>query len=79
MLFAYNLNNDAAGGCHDSDIGLTEFGRAIVHEMNRLGMIVDCSHASFCTTMDIMAQSSKPVVFSHSNPLGVWEHEQRVA
>ncbi len=79
MLFAYNLNNDAAGGCHDSDIGLTEFGRAIVHEMNRLGMIVDCSHASFRTTMDIMAESSKPAVFSHSNPTGVWEHERNIS
>jgi len=78
MLFAYNLNNDAAGGCHDSDMGLTEFGRAIVREMNRLGMIVDCSHAAYQTTMDIMAESSIPVVFSHSNPIVICEHERNI-
>jgi len=78
MLFAYNLNNDAAGGCHDSDIGLTDFGRDIVHEMNRLGIIVDCSHASLHTTLDIMAESSKPVVFSHSNPVSIWQHQRNI-
>ncbi len=78
MLFAYNLNNEAAGGCHDTDIGLTDFGRAIVREMNRLGIIVDCSHASLHTTLDIMAESSKPVVFSHSNPDSVWKHQRNI-
>jgi membrane dipeptidase len=78
MLFAYNLNNAAAGGCHDKDMGLTEFGREIVCEMNRLGMIVDCSHAAYQTTMDIMAESSKPVVFSHSNPTNVCEHQRNI-
>ena len=78
MLFAYNLNNEAAGGCHDTDMGLTEFGRSIVREMNRLGIIVDCSHASLQTTLDIMAESTKPVVFSHSNPRAVWEHQRNI-
>ena len=78
MLFAYNLDNDAAGGCHDSGRGLTEFGRAVVREMNRVGMIVDCSHASEQTTLDIMAESSKPVVFSHSNPSGLWDHQRNI-
>ena len=78
MLFAYNLINEAAGGCHDKDMGLTEFGREIVHEMNRLGMIVDCSHAAYQTTMDIMTESSKPVVFSHSNPSNVCQHQRNI-
>ena len=78
MLFAYNLNNEAAGGCHDMDMGLTKFGRSIVHEMNRLGMIVDCSHASLRTTLEIMEESSKPVVFSHSNPVSVWAHQRNI-
>ena len=79
MLFAYNLNNAAAGGCHDDDSGLTDFGRQVVHEMNRVGMIVDCSHAGFRTTLDIMHESSKPVVFSHSNPSALWLHQRNIS
>ncbi len=78
MLFAYNLNNEAAGGCHDTAMGLTDFGRSIVREMNRLGIIVDGSHASLQTTLDIMQESSKPVVFSHSNPVSVWDHQRNI-
>ena len=68
MLFAYNLNNSAGGGCHDTDIGLTTFGRDVVEEMNRVGMVVDCSHSAYRTTMEAMEISKDPVVFSHSNP-----------
>ncbi len=78
MLFAYNLNNEAAGGCHDDDIGLTSFGKAIVEEMNRIGVVIDCSHTSFKTTMDIMSHTSKPVVFSHSNPSAIWKHQRNI-
>jgi len=68
MLFAYNLNNKAGGGCHDTDIGLSTFGRNVVEEMNRVGMVVDCSHSGYRTTMEAMEISKDPVVFSHSNP-----------
>ncbi len=78
MLFAYNLNNSAGGGCHDRDTGLSEFGRAVLGEMNRVGMIVDCSHAGYQTTMDLMQESTAPVVFSHSNPRAVWDHERNI-
>ena len=46
MLFAYNINNLAGAGCHDEDTGLTDFGRAVIDEMNRVGMIIDCSHSN---------------------------------
>ncbi|MFT5506756.1 MAG: membrane dipeptidase [Gammaproteobacteria bacterium] len=78
MLFAYNLSNTAAGGCHDRNQGLSQFGREIVAEMNRLGMIVDCSHAAHQTTMDIIQTSTRPVVFSHSNPDQVWAHPRNI-
>ncbi len=78
MLFAYNLNNKAAGGCHDKDMGLSSFGKEIVHEMNRVGMIVDCSHAGARTTFDIMAESVAPLVFTHSNPTAVCEHQRNI-
>jgi len=47
--------------------GLTPFGRDVVAECNRLRIIVDCAHASFATTMDVLAQSSRPVMLSHSH------------
>ncbi len=78
MVFAYNLDNAAAGGCHGIDTGLTDFGQKIIAEMNRTGMIVDCSHAAYKTTMDIMAASQRPVVFSHSNPMQVWGHQRNI-
>jgi len=78
MLFAYNLNNAASGGCHDTDIRLTEFGHAVVREMNRVGIIVDCSHASYRSTMDMMSTSTRPVVFSHSNPVAVCDHQRNI-
>jgi membrane dipeptidase len=47
--------------------GLTAFGREVVAECNRLGMIIDCAHATFATTADVLAQSSRPVMISHSH------------
>jgi len=78
MLFAYNLTNAAAGGCHDDDPGLSDFGAEILGEMNRVGMIVDASHTGFRTSMDLIEQSETPVVFSHSNPTSLWQHQRNI-
>ena len=78
MLFAYNLNNRAGGGCHDQDAGLTEFGRDVVRQMNNVGMVVDCSHTGYRTTMDAMELSSDPVIFSHSNPRALVDHGRNI-
>jgi membrane dipeptidase len=45
--------------------GLSRFGRDVVAECGRLGIVVDCAHASFATTMDVLAVSSQPVIISH--------------
>lgn len=79
MLMAYNRNNALGGGCQDDDQGLTAFGREVVAEMNRVGMVVCCSHTGFRTTMDVMEHSRQPVIFSHSNPLGVWQHKRNIS
>lgn len=79
MLFAYNLSNTSAGGCHDTDTGLTGFGADIVAEMNRVGMIVDCSHVGRKSTLDIMECAQQPVVFTHSNPLALCDHQRNIA
>lgn len=78
MLFAYNRNNLAGGGCHDEDVGLTPFGRDVIHAMNRVGMMVDCSHSAYRTTMEAMEVSEAPVIFSHSNAWGLCRHGRNI-
>jgi membrane dipeptidase len=78
MLMAYNRNNSLGGGCHDADSGLTPFGRQVLQEMRRVGMVPCCSHTGFRTTMDVMEQAGGPVIFSHSNPLGAWRHYRNI-
>lgn len=78
MLFAYNLNNIAGGGCHDDDHGLQPFGRQMIDEMNRLGMFVDVSHCGYTTTMDVFNYSDRPVIFSHANPRALCDHERNI-
>lgn len=78
MHFVYNLNNEAGGGCQDDDQGLTDFGRALVDEANRLGILLDMSHVGLRSTMEIMERSNKPVVFSHSNPRALVDHPRNL-
>lgn len=78
MLFAYNLNNLAGGGCHDGNEGLTAFGRAVIKEMNRVGMMVDCSHTAYRTTMEAMEASAAPVIFSHSCAKAIHGHGRNI-
>jgi len=78
ILFAYNLNNLAGGGCHDEDVGLTDFGRAVIDEMNRLGMFVDVTHCGHRTSIEAMEYSKCPVIFSHSNPRTLCNHERNI-
>mgnify|MGYP001799653554 FL=1 len=58
--------------------GLSDLGKDLVREANRLGMIVDASHASDDALRDMMAVSTTPVILSHSGPDGVFEHARNV-
>jgi len=75
---AYNRDNSIAGGCHGSDVGLSTLGRRVVAEINALGLIMDCSHSGLQTSLEVMALSQKPVVFSHSNPKGLKGHARNI-
>lgn len=59
--------------------GLTEFGRAAVRELNRLGMMVDISHASDDTFWDVMETSSAPIIASHSSCRAVSPHRRNLS
>lgn len=79
MLLAYNKKNLVGDGCHErTDAGLSLFGIELIEEMNRVGMIVDCSHTGYRTTMEAMEVSRAPVIFSHSNPKALWEHDRNI-
>jgi membrane dipeptidase len=78
MLIAYNRNNRLGGGCQDEDGGLTAYGREIIDEMERVGMVLCCSHTGYRTAREAMEYSSNPVIFSHSNPRALKDHERNI-
>jgi membrane dipeptidase len=78
MLLAYNKDNRASGGCMEGRIGLTDFGRDVIREMNRIGMVVDVTHMSQRATLEAFEVSSKPVIFSHSNPHALHAHARNI-
>jgi membrane dipeptidase len=79
MLLCYNSKNSVGDGCHEpTDAGLSTFGRSLIKELNRIGMLVDCSHTGYRTTMDAMEVSTSPVIFSHSNARALRDHERNI-
>ena len=79
MLPTYNVRNAAGSGCLDAvDEGLTRYGRALVREMNAVGMVVDGSHCSVRTGLDLAEATQRPMVYSHSSMRGVWDHPRNV-
>jgi len=72
IQLTYNDENAVGFGCMaPEDKGLTPFGREVVAEMNRLGILVDLSHCGHKTTMDAIETSIGPVAFTHANPLAL--------
>jgi len=79
MALAYNTRNRVGDGCFEpTDGGLSIFGRRVVREMNRVGMLVDGSHTGRRTSHEAMELSDSPFIFSHANPAGVFDHVRNI-
>lgn len=79
MILAYNNTNTLCdGGSDRTDGGLSELGRLVVHECNRLGIVLDCSHLGRRSSLEIIAESEQPVIFSHSNANAVSENPRNI-
>ena len=80
MTLTHSLNNDWADSATDDPKhnGLTPFGKAVVAEMNRVGMLIDLSHVSPKTMHDALDVSLAPVIFSHSSARALTNHARNV-
>jgi membrane dipeptidase len=71
----YNTQNWVGSGCYESrDSGLSDFGREVVAEMNRVGMLCDLSHVGPKTSREVIDTSTVPVAYSHCLPAGLKAH-----
>ncbi|PWU28124.1 peptidase M19 [Pseudomonas sp. RW407] len=69
MQLTYNNQSLLASGCYESeDNGISRFGRQVIAEMNRVGMLIDMSHSAERSTLEAIELSSRPVIISHANP-----------
>jgi membrane dipeptidase len=75
MHLTYNRRNMIGDGCAEpANAGLSDFGRAVIAEMNRVGVIPDCAHSGWQTSLEAAKVSRKPVVPSHSGCVAVHRH-----
>ena len=70
MQLTYNNQSLLATGCYEKiDSGVTNFGKEVIKEMNRVGIVIDMSHSAEKSTFDAIEISEKPIVITHANPL----------
>ena len=75
VQLTYNTQNLIGSGCYESyDGGLSDFGRDVVDELNRLGMLIDLSHVGSKTSADAIRHSKSPVCYSHACPQALKQH-----
>jgi membrane dipeptidase len=75
IQLTYNFENRVGYGCQaPEDKGLTDFGREVVKEMNRLGILIDLSHCGPRTTLEAIKLSQKPVAITHANAASQFPH-----
>ncbi|URL60257.1 dipeptidase [Luteibacter flocculans] len=77
-LCGSSLPRKELGDAPDSNLGLSEFGRAVVRRANALGMMVDVSHASDACVRDVLALSRAPIIASHSSSRAMTDHPRNL-
>ncbi len=69
MQLTYNNQSFLATGCYEEqDGGITRFGRQVIKEMNRVGMVIDMSHSAEKSTLEAIEISERPIAITHANP-----------
>ncbi len=69
MQLSYNNQSLLATGCYETDDpGITRFGRQVIREMNRVGLVVDMSHSAQRSTLEAIELSERPIAITHANP-----------
>ncbi|MGI9483330.1 MAG: membrane dipeptidase [Hyphomicrobiales bacterium] len=69
MQLTYNNQSLLATGCYEAeDTGLTRFGKQVVREMNRVGLVIDMSHSAERSTLEAIDYSERPIAITHANP-----------
>ncbi len=69
MQLTYNNQSLLATGCYEkTDSGVTNFGKEVIKEMNRIGIVIDMSHSAEKSTFDAIEISEKPIAVTHANP-----------
>jgi len=77
MQLTYNNQSLLATGCYEKvDSGVTNFGREVIREMNRVGLVIDMSHSAEKSTLDAIELSEKPIAITHANP-SFWHAAKR--
>ncbi|KUN17631.1 peptidase M19 [Streptomyces corchorusii] len=75
MQLTYNNQNAIGGSCYEPhDSGVSRFGREVIAEMNRVGMLVDLSHVGERTSFDAIKASDHPLAITHANPRSLYDH-----
>ena len=74
VQLCYNTQNLIGTGCYERDGGLSDYGREVVAEMNRLGMLIDLSHVGAKTSEETILASGQPVAYTHCLPAGLKQH-----
>ena len=77
MQLTYNNQSLLATGCYENiDSGVTNFGKEVIKEMNRVGIVIDMSHSAEKSTLDAIDLSEKPIAITHANP-SFWHSAKR--